>query len=65
MNTPDKFRARYRKLVTERNQLIDDVAHWNRTHSQEERIESDTKEIDGLLATLASQFGSEGKKVVT
>ena len=56
MTSPDRFRQRYRKLIYQRNQLIADVAHWNRTHPKEEKLESDTAEIDGLLATLASQF---------
>jgi hypothetical protein len=61
MTTPDKLRARYRALVQQRDELIADVARWNRMHPKEEKIESDTAEIDGLLANLARQF--DGGKV--
>ena len=60
-NGPDRFRERYRRLVCQRNQLIADVAHWNRTHPKEEKLESDTAEIDGLLSNLARTF--DGGKV--
>ena len=61
MTTPDELRRRYQKIVIERNQLIADVAHWNRTHPKEEKLESDTAEIDGLLSNLARTF--DGGKV--
>jgi hypothetical protein len=55
MTTPDELRRRFQKLVIERDQLLADCDHWNRTHGKDEHLERDEAAIGALLDALAER----------
>jgi len=52
----DHLRARLEKLTEDRQQIVNDIDHWNRTHPSEEPLPYELEHLDRLLGALEKKL---------
>ena len=57
--TREQLLERYWKLKVERDQIVNDAEHWNRTHPNEEPIDPGAEEMDRVLDGVREKLGGK------